>query len=121
MKNGKVHIALIVAVLVAAVTVISFSARGSRGQAQRRKGETPVKSTVRITERPMSSNTSVAFAAAATKNAALKNELSWTFGGKQQRGWYLYDLLIGKTSRVTTTQLQVNLRRPSRAGKRDRD
>ena len=38
-----------------------------------------------------------AFASAATQNALLKNELTWTFGGKQQRGWYLYDLLIGKT------------------------
>ena len=38
-----------------------------------------------------------AFAAAATTNVTLRNDLAWTFGGKQQRGWYLYDLLIGKT------------------------
>jgi zinc D-Ala-D-Ala carboxypeptidase len=37
------------------------------------------------------------FAAAATTNTTLRNDLTWTFGGKQQRGWYLYDLLIGKT------------------------
>jgi len=37
------------------------------------------------------------FAAAATTNVTLRNDLTWTFGGKQQRGWYLYDLLIGKT------------------------
>ena len=37
------------------------------------------------------------FAAAATTNATLRNELAWTFGGKQQRGWYLFDLLIGQT------------------------
>lgn len=37
------------------------------------------------------------FAAAATTNVALRNDLTWTFGGKQQRGWYLYHLLIGKT------------------------
>ena len=37
------------------------------------------------------------FATAATTNVTLRNELSWTFGGKQQRGWYLYDFLIGKT------------------------
>lgn len=36
-------------------------------------------------------------AAAATTNATLRNDLGWTFGGKQQRGWYLYDLLIGET------------------------
>jgi hypothetical protein len=27
-------------------------------------------------------------------NAVLRNELVWTFGGKQQRGWYLYEELI---------------------------
>src|ERR1041384_4349024 len=40
---------------------------------------------------------SSAFTAAVAQNVTLRNELAWTFGGKQQRGWYLYDLLIGKT------------------------
>lgn len=43
------------------------------------------------------STSSTSFTAAATTNVTLRNELAWTFGGKQQRGWYLYDLLIGKT------------------------
>jgi zinc D-Ala-D-Ala carboxypeptidase len=34
------------------------------------------------------------FGAAAAQNADLQNNLSWTFGGKQQRGWYLYVPLI---------------------------
>jgi D-alanyl-D-alanine carboxypeptidase len=34
------------------------------------------------------------FGQAATQNAELQNNLSWTFGGKQQRGWYLYVPLI---------------------------
>ena len=34
---------------------------------------------------------------AAVRNDVLKNELSWTFGGKQQRGWYLYELLLSET------------------------
>ncbi|HVF50510.1 MAG TPA: D-alanyl-D-alanine carboxypeptidase family protein [Pyrinomonadaceae bacterium] len=34
------------------------------------------------------------FLAAATQNAALRNNLMWAFGGKQQRGWYLYMPLI---------------------------
>jgi len=42
-------------------------------------------------------STTSAFATAATTNVTLRNDLSWTFGGKQQRGWYLYDFLIGKT------------------------
>lgn len=37
------------------------------------------------------------FAAAAARNAALRNDLIWTFGGKPQRGWYLYDSLLTKT------------------------
>jgi hypothetical protein len=44
-----------------------------------------------------SRSSSPAFVEAATQNTQLRNELTWTFGGKQQRGWYLYDLLISKT------------------------
>jgi hypothetical protein len=36
------------------------------------------------------------FAAAAKRNDVLRNELTWTFGGKAQRGWYLYTLLINR-------------------------
>jgi zinc D-Ala-D-Ala carboxypeptidase len=53
---------------------------------------------IRTSTAAASSATSTSsFEAAATTNATLRNELAWTFGGKQQRGWYLYDLLIGKT------------------------
>jgi hypothetical protein len=31
---------------------------------------------------------------AAKRNALLSTELTWTFGSKQQRGWYLYTPLI---------------------------
>ncbi|MBD0371470.1 MAG: D-alanyl-D-alanine carboxypeptidase family protein [Pyrinomonadaceae bacterium] len=34
------------------------------------------------------------FEQAAQQNAELQNNLSWTFGGKQQKGWYLYIPLI---------------------------
>jgi hypothetical protein len=40
------------------------------------------------------------FAAAAARNTHLRFELGWAFGGKQQRGWYLYAPLI---SRLLTT------------------
>jgi len=53
---------------------------------------------VSVTDRASSGNTkNAAFTTAATTNVTLRNELTWTFGGKQQRGWYLYDLLINKT------------------------
>jgi len=34
------------------------------------------------------------FSAATTRNADLMNNLEWSFGGKSQRGWYLYAPLI---------------------------
>ncbi|HEV2766065.1 MAG TPA: M15 family metallopeptidase, partial [Pyrinomonadaceae bacterium] len=37
------------------------------------------------------------FEAAARQNSALRLNLNWVFGGKQQRGWYLYTSLIGET------------------------
>lgn len=102
MKNGKVHVALVVVVLAAVVIFVSFSARSSsRGVTVQSKTESTVKPTSRVSDRttaPTSAKASTAaFAAAASQNAALRNELTWTFGGKQQRGWSLYELLIGKT------------------------
>ena len=35
------------------------------------------------------------FAAAAVRNLELQDNLSWTFGGKSQRGWRLYAPLVG--------------------------
>lgn len=99
MKIAKFQIALVVVVLAGVATTISFSAPSNAGQAARRKPQPLVKPAVRIEERPTSTsrNPPAAFVAAATQNTALRNELSWTFGGKQQRGWYLYDLLIQRT------------------------
>jgi LAS superfamily LD-carboxypeptidase LdcB len=77
MKALKLLIAVIVTALAVAV-----SAQSPR----------PVKKTAAI-----STPSTSAFTAAATTNVILRNDLTWTFGGKQQRGWYLYDLLIGKT------------------------
>jgi zinc D-Ala-D-Ala carboxypeptidase len=34
--------------------------------------------------------------AAATRNAQLRNDLKWLFGGKSQRGWYLYVPLLNR-------------------------
>lgn len=105
MKNGKVHIGLIVVVLAAVVGVVSFSARSSNvGQAAQSKNDSKVKTTSRVADRPSTTGakaSTVAFAAAASQNAALRSELTWTFGGKQQRGWSLYELLINKTLKTS--------------------
>ena len=79
MRTFKLQIGIIVTALTVAV-----SAQSPR----------PTKKTSAVS--PSSINTS-SFATAATANSALRNDLAWTFGGKQQRGWHLYDLLIGKT------------------------
>ncbi|HKO99534.1 MAG TPA: D-alanyl-D-alanine carboxypeptidase family protein [Pyrinomonadaceae bacterium] len=39
--------------------------------------------------------------AAATRNAQLRTELNWVFGGKPQRGWYLYVGLINRLLNTT--------------------
>ena len=93
--NNRFHVVVIVCVLVVAVAVVAFAARSSSGQAPRRNSKSSPKPTDRA---PDSAAAKVsAFTAAADRNTVLRNELSWTFGGKQQRGWYLYDLLISKT------------------------
>ena len=98
MKDLRFHIVLFVAAIVVGVTMVSFTARSSQGPSSSTKSKSPVKPTVLITDtKPSSASASSAFATAADQNATLKNELQWTFGGKQQRGWYLYDLLIKRT------------------------
>ena len=82
MKNLKLPIGIIVTALAVAV-----SAQSPR----------PVRKTSAVSASPAASTPSSAFATAATTNATLRNDLTWTFGGKQQRGWYLYALFIGET------------------------
>lgn len=80
------------------LVVIVLCVLGAVGQSRRSTNEAPVKPVVRVTERVNAGAARpTAFTAAAASNATLRNELTWTFGGKQQRGWYLYDLLINKT------------------------
>jgi zinc D-Ala-D-Ala carboxypeptidase len=80
MKHLKLHIGVIVTALAVAV--------GAQSPGPKRKSSVAGAPTLTST---------AAFATAATANSTLRNDLTWTFGGKQQRGWYLYDLLIGKT------------------------
>ena len=44
-----------------------------------------------------SSSTGALYVSAAQQNATLMGGLNWLFGGKQQRGWYLYTSLIQQT------------------------
>jgi zinc D-Ala-D-Ala carboxypeptidase len=91
MKNRRFHLLLLIAALGGVVTVVSFATLTSRGQSRGPKSKSAAHNPVRT------SSTNANFTEAAARNATLRNDLVWTFGGKQQRGWYLYDLLIGET------------------------
>jgi zinc D-Ala-D-Ala carboxypeptidase len=99
MKRVTIHFAVIAVSLAILMGVLSFDALNSRGQSQNSKSDAKVIATVPLTERAGSAEERAAsnFAGAAARNATLQNELYWTFGGKQQRGWYLYNLLIAQT------------------------
>lgn len=90
MKDRRIHIVETIAVL-GLTAATAFAPQSGRGQTPRAGSKSPIKTTARIAPRP------VAFAEAAAQNATLRNELTWTFGGKAQRGWYLYDSLLTKT------------------------
>jgi D-alanyl-D-alanine carboxypeptidase len=94
MKNYRFHLAVFLIVGSAFVVAALLYAGSSRGHAQTRGtgkvGKSSVKTTAAV--RPSSSSMSPA----AARNAALSAELNWTFGGKQQRGWYLYAPLINR-------------------------
>lgn len=94
MKNRKVYLLGIIVVLAAVASVVAFAPRGSHGQSRTKRTAAPIKPTVASTS---ASKAVSSFAAAAAQNSVLRNELSWTFGGKQQRGWYLYDHLLSET------------------------
>ncbi len=91
MKNRGVHLSVIIAAIAAAITVLSFTGRSSPTQSRETKGSSSSVRKVAATTK------STALTAAAAENSVLRNDVTWTFGGKQQRGWYLYDLLIGET------------------------
>src|SRR6266850_4263999 len=109
MKKVKAHSAVAIVVFAGLVAIVSFQARTGRGQSQSQKNdsqnpksESLVKPTVLATDRAATKDALISpFGAAAAENVTLRNELIWTFGSKQQHGWYLYDLLIGQTLNVT--------------------
>ncbi len=102
MKHRGFHIAVIVVLLVVTAGVTGSRSGPTESTYQTTQEESPeVEAAFLIT--PQSNR----LADAAARNATLRNDLTWTFGGKQQRGWYLYDSLLTKTlntsSDATTT------------------
>jgi D-alanyl-D-alanine carboxypeptidase len=118
MKHKKAHVALFSAIVFALAALAALAARTGYGQSQSKEQTTPavvvegnhLQPTAVVRERRAGAATESAapsasteashtslFDAAATRNNALRYELSWAFGGKQQRGWYLYVPLISRT------------------------
>lgn len=90
MKQFRIHIAVLFAVALALATLFVFQAETSRGQAQGTSNDRRVKTTAAV--RPVPNSLSPA----ASRNPTLRTDLNWVFGAKPQRGWYLYEPLIGR-------------------------
>jgi D-alanyl-D-alanine carboxypeptidase len=103
MKQKKTHLAVFAVALAALVVVVALVSRTGYGQSQveDKAAATPALKPLALVEKRAAvaasekKETSL-FAEAAARNTALKYELSWAFGGKQQRGWYLYTPLISR-------------------------
>lgn len=114
MKALRFRIVQLIAVLAVVTSVGTIATRSSRGQSQAKSEQQPtaraeqnpkpdslVKPTVLATERaPVKEVVASPLAEAASQNALLRNDLIWTFGKKEQHGWFLYDLLIGRALNI---------------------
>ena len=103
MKNYKAHAVVFSVALAALLALVAFVARPSAGQSQAAQrasadgasADGAVTPTAAVRERRAAPAAGPsAFEPAARRNLVLKYEMSWAFGGKQQRGWYLYSPLI---------------------------
>ena len=115
MKQKKTHLVLSFAALLALVAFVTFVARTGYGQAQTEAQASAARPLALLPEAPAadaSAKPTIAtaekneksaslFAAASVRNSLLKYELGWAFGGKQQRGWYLYTPLISRMLETT--------------------
>jgi len=97
MKHLKKHSAVVVIALATSLAVVSLAAGIGRSQSKSKSSDgVAVKRVLKPSADSRNKETAAHsfFREAATRNAQLSSELNWTFGGKQQRGWYLYTPLI---------------------------
>ena len=102
MKQKKTHLAVFAVALVALVGVVTLVSRTGYGQQSQAEGQAaalPAMKPMALVEKRTATASAEKrptslFAEAAERNTVLKYELGWAFGGKQQRGWYLYTPLI---------------------------
>jgi D-alanyl-D-alanine carboxypeptidase len=103
MKQKKTHLAVFAVALVALAAFVTLVSRTGYGQSQavgQSAAAPAMKPMALVEKRPAAAisekKDASLFAEAASRNTVLKYELSWAFGGKQQRGWYLYTPLISR-------------------------
>lgn len=99
--NNKAPFAIVFSSIIAAFAFFLISQSISKPQAQSLAPQTvgsSISDKTATTEVKNAAShaplTKPVFAAAAGQNLNLKNSISWAFGGKSQKGWYLYELLI---------------------------
>lgn len=88
-----------IGILLIAATLIGFGLLANADGQANRKGSVRVpkyeeSSISSVSSAAKASRMKPAFDHAASMNEVLKSELTWSFGGKSQRGWYLYSPLI---------------------------
>jgi D-alanyl-D-alanine carboxypeptidase len=85
-------------ILIAGALIAFGPIANADGQANRtgsaRVSESEESSILTVSSASKSPRVKRAFEQAASRNAVLQSELSWFFGGRSQRGWYLYTPLI---------------------------
>lgn len=103
MKQKKTQLAVFAVALVALAAFVTLVSRTGYGrpQAVGQSAAAPVVRPLALVEKRTAvaaseKKDSSLFAEAAARNTTLKYELGWAFGGKQQRGWYLYTPLISR-------------------------
>jgi D-alanyl-D-alanine carboxypeptidase len=104
MKQKKTQLAVFALALAALVGLVTLVSRTGYGQSQvvEKAAATPALKPLALVEKRTAvaaaaeKKDSTLYAGAAARNTILKYELSWAFGGKQQRGWYLYTPLISR-------------------------
>ncbi|HEY6120059.1 MAG TPA: D-alanyl-D-alanine carboxypeptidase family protein [Pyrinomonadaceae bacterium] len=102
MKSLRFHFLAIAFVAVTVAVLLSVSGLGQSPDANKRDSTKAIRPALKpIDAEPNGPSSSVTIASAALASAAAQNELlrtnlNWLFGGKQQRGWYLYTPLISR-------------------------
>jgi D-alanyl-D-alanine carboxypeptidase len=91
MKDFRVPIAIFCIALAMLLAAVLLDATTSQGQSKTAAKpvvhQAGVKRVIKSSSGPVSP---------AAQNALLSTDLNWTFGGKPQRGWYLYKPLISR-------------------------